>query len=130
MQSRFRADDSNVDVIVDPNFRGDVRSAASQSALDLPLPDVDQAGDDFAFCLSDHHIIEEIDADAMLERGVHPIGRIRKAVKALGRGEVVLLTSSFRPEPLIETMRRSGSAVHTSIQGTRHLTYFAGSALM
>jgi hypothetical protein len=103
-----------------------LRSAAGQSVEDRAVPNAIQAPDHASFTLSDHQIVEEIDADVMLERGVHPIGRIRGAVHALGRGEVVLLTSSFRPEPLIETMRRSGSTVHSSRQGARHFTYFAG----
>jgi hypothetical protein len=65
-----------------------------------------------------------IDADAMLERGVHPIGKIREAMGALGPGKVVVLRSSFRPEPLIEAMRRAGAAVHSSTQGATHVTCF------
>ncbi len=69
-------------------------------------------------------VVEEVDADAMLERGVHPIGRIREAVGALGPGEVVVLRSSFRPEPLIETMRRAGAAVSCRAEGGGWVTYF------
>ncbi len=69
-------------------------------------------------------VVEEIDADAMLERGVHPIGRIREAVKTLGPGEVIALRSSFRPQPLIETMRRSGLAVRSVPDGPIHVTHF------
>jgi len=60
----------------------------------------------------------------MLERGIHPIGKIREAVGALGPAEVVVLRSSFRPHPLIETLRRAGAAVHSSSQGATHLTWF------
>jgi hypothetical protein len=41
-----------------------------------------------------------------------------------GPGEVVVLRSSFRPQPLIETLRRAGAAVNSSMQGTTHLTWF------
>jgi hypothetical protein len=80
-------------------------------------------GDDASWLTSDR-VVEEIDADAMLERGVHPIGKIRETVGVLGPGEVVVLRSSFRPQPLIETLRRAGAAVHSSMQGTTHLTWF------
>jgi hypothetical protein len=66
----------------------------------------------------------EIDADAMLEHGVHPIGKVRECVAELEAGEIVRLTSSFRPEPLIDLFARGGQPVY-SIQTTpgRHVTY-------
>jgi len=65
-----------------------------------------------------------IDGDEMLERGVHPIGKVRECVTALQPGEMVLLTTSFRPEPLIETFRRSGHSVYSAETSPgRHATY-------
>ena len=61
----------------------------------------------------------------MLERGVHPIGKIRQAVSALGPGEVVVLRAPFRPEPLLETMRRAGAQVYCTPEGEDHVVYFA-----
>jgi hypothetical protein len=67
-----------------------------------------------------------IDADSMLEHGEHPIGKVRQSVAALAQGEIVRLTSSFRPEPLIDTMRRGGLAVYaTESPPGRHVTYFS-----
>lgn len=102
-----------------------LRTLTGQSAPDLTLlqPRQDVVGDDASWLTSDR-VVEEIDADAMLERGVHPIGKIREAVGVLGPGEVVVLRSSFRPQPLIETLRGAGAAVHSSMQGTTHLTWF------
>jgi hypothetical protein len=102
-----------------------LRNVTGQSAPDLPLlqPRQDVVGDDASWLTSDR-VVAEIDADAMLERGVHPIGKIRETVGVLGPGEVVVLRSSFRPQPLIETLRRAGAAVHSSMQGTTHLTWF------
>ena len=57
------------------------------------------------------HIRFDIDAGAMLEQGVHPIGRVRESAAQLGRGELLRLVSPFRPEPLLEAMRRSGMEV-------------------
>lgn len=71
-------------------------------------------------------VVEEIDADAMLETGVHPIGRVRAAVASLAEGEAICLKSSFRPEPLLETMRRGGVRVHCEeLSPGRHCSYFA-----
>ena len=99
-----------------------LREVTGQSGPDAPvLPEA--IGDDAAWVAAGR-VVEEIDADAMLERGVHPIGRIREAVGALGPGEVVVLRSSFRPQPLIETLRRAGAAVHSSVEGAEYLTWF------
>ena len=102
-----------------------LRNVTGQSAPDLPVlqPEQDAVGDDASW-LTSGRVVEEIDADTMLERGVHPIGKIRATVGVLGPGEVVVLRSSFRPQPLIETLRRAGVAVHSSMQGTTHFTWF------
>jgi Domain of unknown function (DUF1858) len=101
-----------------------LRNVTGQSVPDLPVlqPRQDAVGD-YASWLMAGRVVEEIDADAMLERGVHPIGKIRATVGLLGPGEVVVLRSSFRPQPLIETLRRAGSPVHSSMQGATHLTW-------
>ena len=102
----------------------ELREAAGQTAPGLPVLQPMRDRGHEASWLAAAHIVEEIDADAMLERGVHPIGKIREAVGLLGPGEVILLRSSFRPEPLIETLRRAGAAVLSSTQGSMHLTWF------
>jgi hypothetical protein len=53
----------------------------------------------------------DIDAGAMLEQGVHPIGKVRESATQLAPGELLRLVSPFRPEPLLEAMRRSGLEV-------------------
>jgi len=71
-------------------------------------------------------VVEEIDAETMLETGVHPIGRVRQAVAGLADGEAICLKSSFRPEPLLETMRRGGLRVYCEETAPgRHASYFA-----
>jgi Domain of unknown function (DUF1858) len=106
-----------------------LRILTGQSAPDLPVLQPRQDSDrDGASWLTAGRVVEEIDADAMLERGIHPIGKIREALGVLGPGEVVVLRSSFRPQPLIETLRRVGAAVHSSSQGTTHLTWFGKQA--
>lgn len=49
-----------------------------------------------------------IDADEMLATGVHPAGKVKQCAAMLGGGEMVVLTSSFCPSPLIQMMRHSG----------------------
>src|SRR5689334_10866275 len=102
-----------------------LRNETGQGAPELPVVQAGQEpSPDDASWLEAGLVVEEIDADAMLERGVHPIGKIREAVGVLHPGEVVVLRSSFRPQPLIETLRHAGAAVHSSVQGTTHLTWF------
>jgi hypothetical protein len=101
-----------------------LRDVVGQAEPEFPVlqPRLDPVAD--SSWLTKCRVVEEVDADAMLERGVHPIGKIREAVGALCPGEVVVLRSSFQPQPLIETLRRAGATVHSSVQGTMHLTWF------
>jgi len=76
--------------------------------------------------LSQERVQFTIDADSMLETGVHPIGKVRQCAALLEPGGIVELTSSFRPEPLIDAMRRSGLAVHSMETAPgRHATYIS-----
>jgi len=102
----------------------DLRAAAGQHAPAVPPTEAHAEPAEDAGHLMTARVVEEIDADAMLEHGVHPIGKVREAVGALQPGETVLLRSSFRPQPLIETLRRAGVSVHSSTQGITHLTWF------
>jgi hypothetical protein len=99
-----------------------LRDAAGQRELPAQQSGQDAGGD--AVWLTKARVVEEIDADAMLEGGVHPIGRVREAVRALGPGEAILLRSSFRPQPLIEIMRGAGAAVYGSTDRESHVTWF------
>ncbi len=101
-----------------------LRDFTGQDRPDLLALQPRQAPGEDSSWLMGGRVVEEIDADAMLEKGVHPIGKVREAVGALGPGEVLVLRSSFRPEPLIETLRRAGTAVHSSTEGSTHLTWF------
>lgn len=72
-------------------------------------------------------VAHDVDGDRMLEAGVHPIGKIRACTAELKPGEVVRLTTSFRPEPLIDAMRRAGLEVYSSETAPgRHTTWFGG----
>jgi hypothetical protein len=66
-----------------------------------------------------------LDADELLARGEHPLGRVREAIEQLAPAEVVELSSSFRPEPLIEALCRAGFLVFSRETAPgRHVTYF------
>ena len=102
-------------------------AAGADGPVEPQLPRVQNTSGDASYLMAGR-VVEEIDADSMLERGIHPIGKIREAVGVLGQGEVVVLRSSFRPQPLIEMLRRSGAVVHSSTQGATHLTWFGRQA--
>lgn len=52
-----------------------------------------------------------VDADAMLEQGVHPLGLVQEAAGKLEPGAIIRIESGFRPEPLIDMMQRRGLEV-------------------
>ncbi len=101
-----------------------LREATGQDTRELPVPGAGQGSEADSSWLLNGRVAEEVDAHSMLEGGVHPIGKIREALAEAAPGEVVLLRSSFRPQPLIDTMLRAGIWVHSAASGGIHLTYF------
>lgn len=66
-----------------------------------------------------------VDADAMLEQGVHPLGLVLQTSAQLERGGIIRIESGFRPEPLIEKMKERGLAVWSrETSPGRHVTDF------
>lgn len=101
-----------------------LREAAGQQGPEVPEPESPRAEERPAW-VDDAVVRLSLDADELLARGEHPLGRVREALERLQPGEVVELRSSFRPEPLIEAMRRGGFAVASHELGPgRHVTYF------
>ncbi|NLX12762.1 MAG: DUF1858 domain-containing protein [Phycisphaerales bacterium] len=107
-----------------------LREAAGQAPDDFGVDDPEVAtvtpASELPAWLRDARIVETIDADAMLERGEHPIGRIQTLLAALQTGEVVCLSASFRPEPLLQLVQQKGFEIHTDpgAQGKTH--YYIG----
>ncbi|MRJ02458.1 MAG: DUF1858 domain-containing protein [Epsilonproteobacteria bacterium] len=64
-----------------------------------------------------------LDADELLEKGENPLTRITKLLREMEEGDVLLLLSSFRPEPLIGEMEKRGFPVYSSEAEGRHYTY-------
>jgi hypothetical protein len=101
-----------------------LREAAGQSVPELAGANERAPDEPAPAWLVMERIRARFDADAMLATGEHPLGRMRRAVDALAPGEIVELTSSFRPEPLIEAFRRAGFLVHSAeLEPGRHATF-------
>jgi hypothetical protein len=101
-------------------LREAVGQTGPEVAEDVPATQSDGAG-----WLARCAIADDIDADDMLARGVHPGGRVRQGAAKLKPGEVIRLKSSFRPEPLIHAMREGGFEVHSfAASPNRYVTYF------
>ncbi len=58
-----------------------------------------------------------LDANELLESGKNPLAEVNKLLQTLKPGEVVLLRSDFKPEPLIEEMRKKGVEVFSQEGG-------------
>ncbi|TFG95734.1 MAG: DUF1858 domain-containing protein [Calditrichales bacterium] len=55
--------------------------------------------------------IEQIDGTEMLSRGVHPLQMINKRMREIKTGEMLLLTTNFKPIPLIDEMQKQNYQV-------------------
>lgn len=76
--------------------------------------------------LSEGRIRTSIDADQLLKRGEHPLGVALRIIAKLQPGEVLRISSSFYPAPLIDVLRRGGLAVYsTDEERGVHATYIA-----
>jgi hypothetical protein len=105
-----------------------LREATGQDGPNVPeiaQEELAASSGDAPSWLKEELVRRSIDADAMLERGVHPLGDVRQGVVSLKAGEIVKLTSAFRPQPLMDAMAASGLAVysHEASPG-HHATYF------
>jgi hypothetical protein len=49
-----------------------------------------------------------VDADALLDAGDVPLGRVNQQARALAAGELLRIDSSFRPVPLVEALAKQG----------------------
>lgn len=88
-----------------PALVRELREAAGHPAPDRPVSDEPA-------WLAPERVEFEIDANAMLSAGEHPLGRVRSSCAQLSPGGIVRLTVAFRPEPLLEAIARAGFAVY------------------
>jgi TusA-related sulfurtransferase len=54
-----------------------------------------------------------LDANEMLDKELNPLVELHKAIKSLQKGDIVLIKSDFRPEPLIEEYIKKGYEVYS-----------------
>ncbi len=54
-----------------------------------------------------------LDANEILDREKNPLAELHKAIRELKEGDIVLITSDFRPEPLIEEFIKKGHNVYS-----------------
>jgi len=57
--------------------------------------------------------VETLDANKLLDQDKNPLAEIRKALHKLKTNEMILLTSDFMPEPLIEEFQKAGHEIYT-----------------
>lgn len=55
-------------------------------------------------------VVATVDAEALLEAGEVPLGRINEQARTLRPGELLRIVSSFRPVPLVEALAKQGYA--------------------
>lgn len=103
-----------------------LREATGQAAQDLPADSSRPEPSEPPAWLDRGRVEATLDADAMLKTGEHPIGKMRQAAGSLTRGGIVRLKSSFRPEPLIQSMIHAGYEVYSVEEAAgEHATYVA-----
>lgn len=70
------------------------------------------------------HILDGVE---MLSRGEHPLGQVTELSEQLKSGEVILLKTNFRPQPLIDAMTEKQMQVfsRTTVDDPNsHITFF------
>lgn len=61
-----------------------------------------------------------LDADELLAAGTHPLPVVQQRLATLGPQEVILITASFVPEPLVQYCRVHGYAAEVTPQHGRY----------
>ena len=67
--------------------------------------------------LKTERIVETLDADEFLQKGVHPLNNVTALVKSSAEGDIIKLNSSFIPTPLLETVEKMGGSTFTAKEG-------------
>lgn len=103
-----------------------LREAVGQDASDVaasPAP-ATAAGPRPAW-IDAGRVVAEFDIDEILNNGEHPLARVTAALRGATAGEIVRLTGTFRPEPLVEKLTADGCRVHAEPMAGGWLTYIA-----
>jgi len=66
---------------------------------------------------------QRLDANALLDQEHNPLAELHKAIKAIDKGDVVVVEADFKPEPLIEEMQKAGHEVFVEASQGHFITY-------
>jgi hypothetical protein len=67
-----------------------------------------------------------INADAMLEEGEHPLNLVQKLLGELEVGDLIRIESSFPPIPLVDAVKKQGCSAWTGVRADgQYETYFS-----
>lgn len=115
-----------------------IRQAAAVGGMDsvellneirkrVGLPALDIKEEESSQSLAPEWITKEpvkiIDANALLDQGKNPLAEIMKELKNMEKEDVLLLTSDFKPQPLIDELVKKGYEVYSKDDGQRFFTY-------
>ncbi len=64
-----------------------------------------------------------LNANELLDEGKNPLAEVTKRLKEAKQGDVILLKADFRPEPLIDELRKKGYEVYSAKTQDEHFTY-------
>jgi len=90
-----------------------LRAALGQDGGDLGTKGADSDGGGEPPAWIADGAVHQFEADAMLERGETPVGKVSEALAGMTAGEAILIRSSFQVAPLIDAMRGRGHDVFT-----------------
>jgi uncharacterized protein (DUF2249 family) len=100
-----------------------LREAVGQSGPDIGAEPAAALAEPAPCWYDEGRVGVRVDADEMLERGVHPLGMVQEAAGKLERGGILRIESGFRPVPLIEMMKSRGLEVWSrETAAGRHVT--------
>ena len=67
---------------------------------------------------------QTLDANEILDQDRNPLAELHKSLKAIDKGEVVIIEADFQPEPLMDEMIKAGHSVFTrEIEEDHFMTY-------
>jgi hypothetical protein len=73
--------------------------------------------------VSDSRVVAVLDADALLDRGEHPLGVVKRLLGTLDGSEAICIESSFLPAPLIDALREQRCEVASVPDADRYRTW-------
>lgn len=68
-------------------------------------------------------VVETIDADALLDAGEVPVGPVLARARRLAPGEILRVTASFAPTPLLDRLAGGSFATHLAAEPPGHALY-------